>query len=182
MYFCLPADPGLCTSLYFLHPCSPPLITGAPRCSKTLESAGIPVQPCVKIPSSWLLPFFCESHLSLPFISGPHLPQFIFQQGSAIMASSTGCAHGLLTRLHLPFSVCIYFSFLPHLFLSQLSSCQKSRCSSVLLVLGLSFCCGHSLLIPSHKLFPLLEIPPVPLLAKQLNPYQYGPSLFPFGS
>lgn len=166
---------------FFLFSSSQNWCCCSPHCPKTLESAGILVQPCEKLPSSQLLPIFCKSHLSLPFISGPHLPQFIFQQVSAIIASSTGCACALLTRLWLPFSGCIYFSFLLHLFL--LSSLFMSRFwCPVHLSLGLSPCCGHSLLIPSHKLFPLLEISPVPPLAEQLNPYQYGPSLFPFKS
>lgn len=93
----------------------------SPHCPKTLESARILVQPCEKLPSSQLLPIFCESYPSLPFISGPHLPQFIFQQICAIIASSTGCVHGLPMRLWLPFSGCIYFSFLV---LPQLSPCE----------------------------------------------------------
>lgn len=71
----------------------------SPHCPKTLDSARIPVQPCEKLHSSQLLPIFCKPHPSLPFISGPHLPQFIFQQVHAIIASSTGCAHGLLTLM-----------------------------------------------------------------------------------
>lgn len=101
-----------------------------PCCPKTLQSAGVLVQPyeepCNFLPPGlfWML---CKSHSPLPLISGLHPPYFSFQQVAAIMvifASGIDWPHSLLTRLWLPFSACICFSFLLYPFLPWLSSYQ----------------------------------------------------------
>ena len=133
MHFPWPTDPRQCTSLLpssLFSSSSHSQCYCPPRRPKTLQSARILTQPREK-PCNFLLPslfqILCKSCLSLPLISAPHLPHFIFQQVTAIMvifASGIDCVHRLLTRLWLPFSACVYFSVLLHPFLSQLSSCQ----------------------------------------------------------
>ena len=124
-----------------------------------------------------------SSCTSLPFASGPYLPDFIFQQVTAMMvifAFYINPVCSLLTRLRLPFSACLYFK------LSAASSPVSAllmstfRCPSVHSGLVLCHSWGHSLPVPSFILFPLLETSPLSRLAKQLTPYQYMAPPFPF--